>query len=193
MRLGIFGGSFDPIHVGHLIVAQEALHRAELDRLLVLPTARPPHKPSRELARIADRLAMVRLAIAGTPGLEAAETEAHGGTAYTVDTLRWARAVHGAGAELFLVIGEDSLAELPTWREPEEILRLATLLVYPRRGAEGGGTRYPHVDLLGDTIDISSSTLRRRIREGAPIRFWVPDAVRLYIEAHGLYRGGPPC
>ena len=191
MRLGIFGGSFDPLHIGHLIVACEALHRESLDRVLVVPTGRPPHK-SRELAPIEHRLAMVRLGIVGVTGLEASDVEARSETAYTVDTLRWAARAFD-DPELFLIIGKDSLGELHTWREPDEVLRLSTLLVYRRRDADPGAVSHPHRMLDGDAIDVSSSSLRRRIAEGAPIRFWVPEPVRRYIERHGLYRAGSPC
>lgn len=192
MKLGIFGGSFDPIHVGHLIVACEALHEAALDRVLVVPTGHPPHKPDRALVAIEDRVAMVRLAIAGVPGLEACGVEARHEAVYTVDTLKWARNRYD-DPELFLILGEDSLAEFHTWRQTDELLRLATLLVYRRRGARTTGVAFPHRLLGGDTIEVSSSAIRRRVAEGAPVRFWVPEAVRRYIERHGLYRAVSPC
>lgn len=192
MKLGIFGGSFDPIHVGHLIVASEALYAASLDRVLVVPTGHPPHKPDRRLVPIEDRVAMVRLAIAGAPGIAASGVEARHETVYTVDTLAWARDTFG-DPELFLIIGEDSLAELGTWRRTDELLRLSKLLVYRRRGVDAKRVSFPHRMLEGETIDVSSSAIRRRIACGAPVRFWVPEAVRRYIERHGLYRAASPC
>jgi nicotinate-nucleotide adenylyltransferase len=188
VRLGLFGGSFDPIHNGHLIIAQEAVWQLGLDRVVFIPTARPPHKPSRDLTAIAHRMRMAELAVDGLERADVSALEADDETAYTVDTLRRLHAQYGSETRLHLLLGEDSLCEFETWRDPEEILRLAALAVYGRPGWQAPPVGPPHVRLLGPLVEISSSEIRDRVAAGRPIRFWVPEAVRVYIARNGLYR-----
>jgi len=188
MRVGFFGGSFDPIHIGHLILGQETAWQLGLDRLLFVPTAHPPHKRDRVLTPVHHRLTMAELAIEGVPSFEVSSREAGSDPSYTVDTLRWASSAF-PGAELFLLIGGDSLAELDTWRAPEEIRSRATLAVYEREGYAPSPPETPCVRIAGPLVPISSTAVRARVREGRPIRFWVPRAVAAYIEAEGLYAG----
>lgn len=196
-RLGIFGGTFDPIHLGHLIVAEAFRYELRLDRVLFLPSNQPPHKEGQVISPIEDRIAMVRLAIADNPGfaLSLVDAEQRGPT-YTADTLQRLAELH-PGAELAFLIGLDSLRDLPTWHDPERIVRQARLGVAARPAvalnleavlravpAARGRLDFIEAPLLG----ISGSDLRRRVRAGAPIRYRVPDGVAVYIDAHGLYR-----
>lgn len=195
MRIGVFGGTFDPPHVAHLIVAETVRAQFGLDRVLWVPNARPPHKASEALTPAHHRLAMTRLAIEGNTAFAVSTVEMDAqGPCYTVDTLRRLAEAHPA-SELALVIGGDSLAGFGTWRAPEEILRRAPLLVYHRPDvvpslppslaeALAGRIHFAEAPLLG----ISSTALRRRCRAGATIRYLVPDAVHAYVLRHGLYR-----
>jgi nicotinate-nucleotide adenylyltransferase len=192
-RIGILGGSFDPVHIGHLVLAEAAVHHLGLERLLLMPAGLPAHKRRRAIAPVGHRIAMLRLAARGNPRLRVStrETERPGVT-FTVDTLE-ALARTGR-AEWFFVMGEDSLREFDTWREPDRILELAKLAVVRRQG-DGPRARAPRaavrrrvVDVPMPVVGISSSEIRSRVARGASVRYWVPDAVRLYMDRHGLYR-----
>jgi nicotinate-nucleotide adenylyltransferase len=199
MRIGVFGGTFDPIHIGHLAAAEEARLAAGLDLVLFVPAARPPHKPHSVSAPAAARLEMVRLAIAGNPCFTASALELERpGPSYTVDTLR-ALAHARPGDDLFYVLGADSLPELGTWREPEALCRLAEFLVVARPGWPEGAlqawlqrqpvTLRPRVRLIAAPgMDVSSREIRRRLANGEPGRYLLPEPVRRYIQARGLYR-----
>jgi nicotinate-nucleotide adenylyltransferase len=203
VRLGILGGTFDPIHLGHLLVAEEARETLACDRVLIVPAARPPHKPDRVLSPYAQRLRMVELAVEGLDGLCASDLERDARhPSFTVETLRRLRA-EAAEAELWLILGADSLEDIPNWREPEEIGRLARLAVYPRPGWGADlaelADRVPltrrwqaegRIRLLaGPPIDLSASAIRARAADGRSLRFLVTDAVRRFICEHDLYRG----
>lgn len=189
-RLGLLGGTFDPVHAGHLIMAEEAVARLKLDHLFFLPARRPAHKRSRALAPVEDRIAMLRLAVRGNPSLAVSRVEAdRPGVTYTVDTLA-ALTESYPGAWYFLM-GQDSLEEFDTWREPDRILSMARLAVVPR--GEGDHTtlrpevRRRTVFLRMPPIGISSTEIRRRLKRGQPVRYWLPDAVLAYAMDHGLY------
>lgn len=189
MRLGVFGGSFDPVHLGHLLVAEGARDALGLDAVLFVPALTPPHKPDRALASAADRTAMLERALAGNPAFELSRLELDGPSRYTVETLRALRATRARDAELVLVLGADSLRELPTWHEPDAIRGLARLAVARRPGAEDAPSEGPGILLLPTPpVAISASDVRARIRSGRSIRYLVPDAVREYIEERRLYR-----
>lgn len=196
-RVGIFGGTFDPVHLGHLIIASEIRFALALERVLFVPAAQPPHKPERMVTADHHRLAMLELAIAGNPdfGISRVELE-RSGPSYTVDTLEILNR-QLAPAGLVLLMGADSLRDLPTWREPGRIAERAELAVAQRPGVEvdldavyeaipeaRGRIHLVDIPLIG----ISSSDIRRRVQEGRPIRFHVPTAVERYIVEHGLYR-----
>lgn len=199
-RLGVFGGTFDPVHLGHLAAAEEAAQRLALERVLFVPAQRQPLKEQAPRASDADRLAMLRLAIAGNPRFEVSSVELERpAPSYTVDTLRALHAAYGPSCELFFLLGIDAANTLDRWREPSELLRLARLVVMSR-----GGEREPEwallrsidpaadarVELLAvPNIDLSARELRRRVAADEPIRYQVPNAVREYIEAHELYQG----
>lgn len=189
MRIGVFGGSFDPPHFGHFVVGADAHRSLGLDRLLLVPAAVPPHKQA--LPRTAGplRAAMLRAAVRNDPRFAVDDTELRrGGTSYTVDTLRELAARHRR-AELFLLIGADNLRDFASWREPREIVRLARLVVLDRAGEHGDpSASVPALRLPVTRVDISSTEIRRRSRAGESTRYLVPEAVRRIIEREGLYR-----
>ncbi|HEX8432488.1 MAG TPA: nicotinate-nucleotide adenylyltransferase [Longimicrobium sp.] len=192
MRIGIFGGTFDPPHIGHLVVASDACQALALDLLLWVPSAVPPHKLGRVKTDAETRLQMVRAAIEGDPRFAADDLELRRpGPSFTVDTLRELTRRH-PGAELVLLIGADNLPELPGWREPAEIVRLARLAVMGREGEgvppEGA---FPASYVAATRVDVSATEVRRRAAAGETIRYLVPDTVRALVERHGLYRDLP--
>ena len=193
MRLGLFGGTFDPIHVGHLILAEQCREACGLDQVWFVVANEPPHKRGLKRTGVHHRLEMARLAIAGNPGFAASDIEAdRSGPSYSVDTLEQIQAER-PGDELFFLIGGDSLVDLPTWREPDRIARMASIVVVNRPGAQAeapdlGADAKPFVILPIPPIGVSSSDLRRRLAEGRSVRYMVPGAVAAYIEAHKLYR-----
>src|SRR5689334_1297921 len=196
MRLGLYGGTFDPIHLGHLILAEQCREACGLDRVWLIVAGSPPHKPGGRTP-VGHRLEMVRIAIAGHSAFAASDIEAkRPGPHYSVETLEAIRRDH-PDDELFFLIGADSLADLPTWREPERIARLATIVVVNRPGIEEvdperlpdfGPGSFPLAWVSIPPVGIASSDLRRRRAEGRSIRYMVPRGVEAYIEAHGLYR-----
>jgi len=197
LRLGLFGGTFDPPHLGHLMVAQEVAERLSLDRLLLLVAGLPPHKLGELLSPPTIRVEMARAAVAGNPlfGVSEVELDREGPT-YTVDTLRHFRVAH-PDAELFFLLGADQLAEFHEWQEPEGIAGLVTLVAVGRDGvgpdqlppvALGSGEELNFMSLHVTRVDISSSEVRARVREGRSIQYMVPEDVRRIIETHRLYR-----
>lgn len=187
MRLGIFGGSFDPPHVGHLLVGADALDALELERLVFVPAAVQPLKAGQASAAPQHRLAMVRL-LAGDDArfsVDPIEIERQG-LSYTVDTLA-AFAERYPEAERFFVVGTDVLASFGQWREPEKVLRLATVAVMQRQGDSGPVPRGA-VRVETRRVDVSSTEIRERVRTGRTIRGFVPEAVAAYIAEQRLYR-----
>ncbi|HEY6089413.1 MAG TPA: nicotinate-nucleotide adenylyltransferase [Gemmatimonadaceae bacterium] len=192
MRIGVFGGTFDPPHVGHLILASDACDALRLDRLIFVPAATQPFKiHSPAIASPQDRLEMVRLAVADDANCTVDDTEiGRKGLSFTVDTLEHLSAKY-PGAELFLLVGEDTLAGFDQWRNPERIRELATLAVMLRSGREGS----PAAELAGGVktvsarrVDVSSTEIRDRLRAGKSIKGFVPESVERFIDARGLYR-----
>ncbi|MBT8462852.1 MAG: nicotinate-nucleotide adenylyltransferase [Gemmatimonadetes bacterium] len=179
-RIGIFGGTFDPPHVGHLVVTQDALERLELDRLVVVPAARPPH---REAVLEPDlRLELVRRAFEDDDRIHVSDVEfRREGPSWTVDTLEWARRELEPDV-LFLIVGADQLRSFTGWREPERILRMARLVVMTRPGEEVQGTDVPHEIIEVTRVDLSSTRIRRRLEEGRSIRYMVPERLRPEVE-----------
>lgn len=185
--VGLFGGSFDPIHHGHLIVAGAVAEALGLDELRFMPANEQPLKAGGHGASAADRTAMLELAIAGAPGfaLERAEVERRG-PSYTVDTLRLLR-VREPESEFVVLLGTDAAAELDRWREPAELVKLARVAVFARPGSRPveGPRIWRSVPV--PAIEISATAVRERVRAGRPVRYWVPDAVADYIARHRLY------
>jgi nicotinate-nucleotide adenylyltransferase len=205
VRLGVFGGSFDPIHEGHLAMARGARDAARLDRMMLVVAKVPPHKGA-TVASADDRLAMARLAVEGENGLEASDLELRReGPSYTIDTVRELQR-HDPRAAIALLIGSDSLADLPKWKEARALLEEATPLIAPRRDADRGelqALRPSLGDVAVDRLergwldlplrDVSSTEVRQRLAIGADASGLLPPAVLRYIRDHGLYRspGGP--
>jgi nicotinate-nucleotide adenylyltransferase len=200
--LGVFGGTFDPIHVAHLAVAEEAVEALGLERVLFVPAGEPPHKPGREITPAEDRLAMVELAIADNPRFAVDRLELdRPGPSYTVDTLdalRATRAAAGLAEGLTLILSAEAFLDLMTWREPRRVLELARVVVAPRDGYPDAGPEFlaEHLPDLADRatfldgprLRLSASELRARAAAGRSLRYLVPDAVSAYIGDHGLYQ-----
>ena len=187
MRVGVFGGTFDPVHVGHLSIAQAALECVPLDRIMFVPARRSPLKDRGPLASEVDRLAMLRLATAEEPRFEVSTVELdRPGVSYTVDTLE---ALAGNDV-LYLVMGADAAGEFGRWHRPERIRELATLLVTSRPGAPTPPQEDGLMVFDAPCLDISSRELRARSARGRSLRYLVPDTAMRYLEEHGLYR--PP-
>jgi nicotinate-nucleotide adenylyltransferase len=187
-RVGVFGGSFDPVHLGHLIVAAEAVRALDLTEIRLIPVREHPLKRTRHVAGAEHRLAMLRLAVTGDARFVVDDRECRRpGPSYTVETLRALRAELPSAA-LFLLMGSDAAQQLSAWHEAGALATLASVVELRRPGAEA--TRHPIVSRTLDVpaIDISATALRARLSRGESIRYFVPDAVAEYIATHGLYR-----
>ena len=184
LRLGLYGGTFDPIHHGHLILARDAIERLALDRVIFIPAALSPHKLTTRPVLPTLRRDMVAAAIAGEPSFALDDSEIHrAGPSYTIDTVENVRTAHPR-AELFYFIGEDNVAALHTWRRIEDLRRLVQFIVFGRgeSGAAHDFVRLPR------RIDISATEIRTRVAHGESIRYLVPEAVREIIDRHQLYQ-----
>jgi nicotinate-nucleotide adenylyltransferase len=185
--VGLFGGSFDPVHHGHLIVGQSAAETLGLEALRFVPAREQPFKGGRHGASPEHRAAMLDLAVAGSYGLEVERTELErSGPSFTVDTLRAIRS-REPGIELTLLLGADAAAELEAWHQAAEIPRLATVVVFARPGAPVPASPLIARTIRVPAIEISATEVRRRAREGRSLRYWVPDPVAEYVSLHRLY------
>jgi len=191
-RLGVFGGSFDPIHLGHVLAAGDIKRLLRLDRVLFVPACRPPHKRG-PLTRYRHRLEMTRLAIAGEPGLEPCPIEENRpGPSYTVDTLGELRSQY-RGASLYLIVGSDQYRAVSSWHRPDLLTRLARIVVMSRPGVERPAL-FPRHDpsrVLFRTVipvDISAAAVRARLAKGLSVRYMLPVRVAEYARRHRLYR-----
>lgn len=193
--IGIMGGTFDPIHVGHLVIAEEARETLSLARMLFVPAGQPPHKPASEVTAIEHRVAMVELAIADNPAFELSRSEVdRAGPSYTVDTVEQVAADH----DVTVILSAETFRELPTWHEPERLLAAARVAVVPREGypapdpgwlaATFPGREDRVIYLDAPHIGVSSTAIRARVAAGRSIRYLVPAAVEAYITANNLYR-----
>ena len=213
MRIGLLGGTFNPIHVGHLRAAVEVREAFNLDKLLLIPSANPPHKSADQVANAEDRLEMVRLAIKGVPSLEVSDVELNRqGPSYTIETLRYFQDQYGPGSEIHFIVGQDAFSEITTWKSYKELFSTAHFIVMTRPGSKLSGiedfihahisqayqydavlNRYSHpewcsifcVDITH--IDVSASEIRDCVKHGRPIGFLVPDTVESFIVEKGLY------
>jgi nicotinate-nucleotide adenylyltransferase len=194
LRLGVMGGTFDPIHFGHLVAAEEALVQFNLDKVLFMPTGRPVRKTHRHVSSGEDRYLMSVIATASNPDFEVSRMELdRPGDTYTVDTMSALRAQHGANAELFFITGADAVREILTWKDAERFAGLCTFIAASRPGYESavldaGGRPAPNVEYMEvPALAISSSDIRERVRTRRPIRYLLPEAVASYIYKNGLY------
>lgn len=220
MRIGLFGGTFNPVHYGHLRVALEVCEAFSLDVCNLIPSSEPPHKTAFDLARAEDRIAMIRAAISGTPCFQVSDAEiTRSGPSYSIDTVRQFQATVPSPSDLFLMMGRDAFHELHTWKSVGLLLDTIPIIVMNRPAENTNGTdrkgietylnthvpgsnyRYSETDACFiDTkrppvfffnvtlLDISSTDIRRRVREGRSIRYLVPDPVAAYIAEQGLYQ-----
>lgn len=200
MRLGILGGTFDPIHIGHLILAEEAWHQLGLDQVLLAPAADPPHKRGQGKSPADHRVRMVELAIADNPHLALSRIDVdRPGPHYTLDMMRLLREQYGPDTDLYFLMGLDSLADLPTWHKPLELMQQCNLVALSRPGADFDwdaleaalpGVRSRVMVLPMPLLQISGRDLRARAREGRPLRYQVLPQVEQYIREQHLYRVG---
>lgn len=214
MRLGLFGGTFNPIHIGHLRAAVEVREAFNLDKLLLIPSASPPHKNAGDIASAEDRLEMVRLAVRGIPYLEASDVElARSGPSYTIETLQYFQGHFGPGSTIHFIVGVDAFSEITTWKSYKQLFATAHFIVMTRPGAkvkdlgrfilthisdeykyDSTSNRYNHPRLCSvfclniTHLDISATETRKCIRQGHSIRFLVPTTVEDFINKKRLYR-----
>lgn len=189
MRIGILGGTFNPIHIGHLILAEEALSKLKLDKVLFVPTYIPPHKNVDLSVKPKDRLKMVELAIADNNAFEVSTFELDSKKkSYSIETLKEFRNIYGTGAQLFFITGSDLLKDLFSWKNVNEIFKISKFIVANRPG-------YPVKDVPEEVetvvitpIEVSSEDIRRRLKDGRSIRYLVPEKVRAYIIKRDLYK-----
>lgn len=214
MRLGLFGGTFNPVHLGHLRAGVEVQEAFDLDRLLLIPSAHPPHKTPHQVADARDRLEMVRLAVRNEPFLEVSDVECtRPGASYTIETLRSFQDALGRESEIFFIVGQDAFSEITTWKSYRSLFSTAHFIVMTRPGSglnsfqdfihrhvsgayeyDPDADRYVHPDWYGifcrsvTHMDISASQIRELVSRGRSIRFLTPDSVVDYILRKGLYR-----
>ena len=190
-KLGVFGGTFDPIHNGHLRIAETVLKKTDLDEILFIPSASPPHKSPQQILSFEHRWNMVNLAIFGKPAISASDIEQRlGGVSYTVRTLEALKNEYST-SEIYMIIGSDSLLGLPSWKEPEMLAAQCRFVVYPRSDADASKAEKRFLDkaILLDTelIRISSSDIRSRVAKKISITGLVHEKVERYIKEHRLY------
>ncbi len=198
-RIGILGGTFDPIHIGHLILAEEAWFQLQLDRVYLAPAGDPPHKLGRQLAPVRDRLCMAELATADSDHVIISRVDAdRPGPHFTSDMVRLVQAEAGTNTEIYFLMGMDSLRDLPTWHEASWLVENARLVALSRHDVELDwdaleaalpGIRGRVIILDMPELEIASHVIQQRVRNGQPIRHMVPRVVESYIQKHNLYRG----
>jgi nicotinate-nucleotide adenylyltransferase len=195
-RLGVMGGTFDPIHYGHLVTAEEALHQFRLDGVVFVPTGRPWMKEHEAVSPAEDRYLMTVIATASNPLFQVSRMEVdRDGPTYTVETLRGLKAERGEETDLFFVTGADAVVEIFQWKEPQELFDLAHFIAATRPGYDIAGfeahapTSTPDITVMNiPALAISSTDVRSRVHAGRPIRYLVPEGVKSYIEKAALYR-----
>lgn len=188
-RIGFLGGTFNPIHVGHLAIAQTALEAMHLEKVIFIPSNWPPHKTTASIAPAKDRYQMVKLAVKGNPQFDVSDFEIKkDGKSYTIDTLWHFRRVYARDTQLYFIIGGDTLSQLKSWKYIDDILKISTFIVVNRPGRfpKAEGIDYYSISMPG--IDISSSYIRGRIAQGKTTKYFVPEEVLMYIKKHKLYK-----
>ncbi|MBS1253965.1 MAG: Nicotinate-nucleotide adenylyltransferase [Anaerolineales bacterium] len=198
MKVGVLGGTFDPPHIAHLIAAEEARVQLSLERVFFMPAGTPPHKLGEHITVSEHRVEMVRRAVASNPHFCVSLVDVErSGPSYTVETLHLLRERWGAGTEIYFIVGMDMLADLSNWRQPREVVSLCRLAVVDRPGFDISREELESIlpgisrnveSVSMPLLNVSSTGLRRRVREGRTIRYYVPADVEAYIQAHSLYR-----
>jgi len=188
-RIGIFGGTFNPVHVGHLAIAQAAQEKCKLDKVIFVPCAVPPHKRSTDLVAAHERYEMVRLAIKDNLNFAVSDYEIlKGGKSYSIDTVRYLRAKLPKGTKFFFILGEDWAGDLKTWREIDKLVKLVTFVVINRPGHKPKKSKIRFSAVASAGIDVSASGIRKLIQDGQSGRYFLPEVVREYIEEKKLYK-----
>lgn len=197
-RIGVLGGTFDPIHIAHLAIAEEARTQLNLDKVIFVPAGLPPHKLDVQVSPAEHRLAMVKLAIAGNPHFEVSRVDIDRfGPCYTVDTIALLHEEWGPEVEIYFIMGSDSLGDLLTWHQPDRLIRLCRIVAVERPNYKVDmeelerylpGISQRVVFINSPQLDVSSTEIQRRVRAGESIKYHVPEAVERYIYEHGLYR-----
>ena len=189
MRIGILGGTFNPIHMGHLILADEALHKLKLDKVIFVPTLIPPHKSIEGKIKPQERLKMIELAIKENPSFASSTFEIDSKKrSYSIDTLRRFRKVYGQDAQLFFLTGSDSLKDLFSWKDVNEIFKISKFIVANRPGYPVNEVPKEVETVVITPIEVSSEDIRHRVREGRSIRYLVPEKVRKFIITKKMYQ-----
>lgn len=189
MRIGILGGTFNPIHMGHLILAEEAYFQLKLDKLIFVPTLIPPHKNVEPNINPQDRLKMVQLAIEENPSFEVSTFEIDSkNKSYSIDTLKEFKNLYGKAAQLYFITGSDSLKDLFSWKDVNDIFRISKFIVANRPGFPFKNIPKEVETVVITPIEISSQDIRKRLKEGRSIRYLVSEKVRRYIIDHNLYK-----
>ena len=198
MRIGLFGGTFDPIHIGHLLVAESVQHHMELDEVIFIPAGRPWMKAAKRVSKAEHRFAMAELAVEGRLGFSVSRVELdRPGPTYTIDTLEHMKSELGHEVDLYLILGMDSLRELPRWNQSKRLFELCALVGVSRPGYDDivpawlyeiGDDAYEKVTLVrGPLVAISGTKIRTKVSDGESLESWVPKLVEDYITEHGLY------
>jgi nicotinate-nucleotide adenylyltransferase len=186
-KIGLLGGTFDPVHIGHLLMARTAQEEMGFDKVIFIPSCVPPHKRSSTLFEVDARIAMVRLAVAYNSSFEVSDFEVKkGGRSYSVDTVRHFRDLYGASAKLYFIVGGDAINQIHTWKDIENIKKMATFVSINRPGYPRGLARLRYHAITMHGIDISSTEIRKRIQQGKSIQYLVPESVLGYIREHRL-------
>ena len=198
MKMGVLGGTFDPVHLGHLMMAEEARVSLDLSEIIFVPAGQPLLKPARPITPAEHRLQMLHLAIADRPYFKVSAMEIERpGPSYTVDTIDELRGQYGSKEEIFFILGWGSLAQLPEWREPSRLIKMCYLVAVPRPGFKRPNLEALEASIPGilqrvvfldkTRVDISASAIRERAARGLPLRHLVPELVEEYIRKHKLY------
>jgi nicotinate-nucleotide adenylyltransferase len=200
-RIGLIGGSFDPVHFGHLLAAEGAAERLGLEKVIFIPAKQPPHKPYRHLASFQHRYAMVKIAVRGNPKFDVSDVEMRrGGKSYSIDTIHRLRAEYGMDSKLFFIVGADMIPDLPTWKDIKKLVQLCSFAVAVRPGYDVRALEKLAVRMGSDFVretkrhiiqippnGISATEIRRRLRLGKSIRYMMPEEVERYIRRNRLY------
>jgi nicotinate-nucleotide adenylyltransferase len=188
-KIGLLGGTFDPVHIGHLLMARAAMETMGLDKVIFIPSCVPPHKKTPTLFTAQARLKMVRVAITGIPQFEASDFEVNkGGRSYSVDTVRHFREVYSPLTKLFFIVGGDAIKELAHWKNIEEIKKMCSFVSVNRPGYARGDHKFKYRAVTMNGIEMSSTEIRKRILQGKTVQYLVPDSVLRYIKRHRLYQ-----